>query len=337
MARRPKLAYRKVDDHQDNIDTDGYDEREADDAVPVSAELAAIRKELKRTPDESPDLLLDTGSVYLNKVMGTPDGIPFGRVLEIAGEESHGKTALALELAAMAQKQHAAHVVFYDAEGSFAAKWARARGVDTDNMHLVRTYNVTEEKKSRGDKLVRVRRQLNSAEIFTELKMLIERLHQTDPERPIVLVVDSIASLVTPGEHGKNIEDYTMRETPALAVFMSQLLRKWNPICRNNNVLMVCINQLRTKPGVAFGDPRYTPGGKALPFHASVRVRMARVKGGTVTSGGKPVGAKGVITNIKNKTSKERETCGFKIFFDMDGKKPSEYMDASKIKRDKKD
>ncbi len=318
--KRPRLPYRQQDD-----DTD----IPAPVLVPISVEIAKIRKGLKRDKDDSSITYLNTGSLYLNAVIGDPvHGIPFGRIIEISGEESHGKTALALELAGMAQRNNGAAVIMYDAEGSFEAVWAEARGLcTTENFHLVQTYMVKENNGSRHE--------LDSAEIFTELRMLVELLHNKAPERPIVLIVDSIASLVTPRESSKDIEDFSMRETADLAMFMSQLMRKWAPKCRNNNVLMICINQLRTKPGMSFGDPRYTPGGKALPFYASVRVRMARVKGGTVTGkGGVAIGAKGIITNVKNKTAKERAKCGFKIYFDLDGNTPSQYLDEKDIKRD---
>ncbi len=317
--KRPRLPYRQQEDNGDVS---------APAQVDVSVEIKRIRKGLKRDKDDSSITYLNTGSPYLNAVIGDPvHGIPFGRIIEISGEESHGKTALALELAGMAQRNNGAAAIMYDAEGSFDATWAEARGVcTTKNFHLVQTYMVKE--KNGG------RRELDSAEIFTELRLLVELLHNKDTERPIVLIVDSIASLVTPREGSKDIEDFTMRETPALAMFMSQLMRKWGPKCRNNNVLMICINQLRTRPGVSFGDPRYTPGGKALTFYASVRVRMARVKGGTVLQGGQPIGAKGIITNMKNKTAKEKAKCGFKIYFDLDGSRPSQYLDEKEIKRD---
>jgi len=101
--------------------------------------------------------------------------------------------------------------------------------------------------------------------------------------------------------------------------------------------MMICINQLREKPGFTFGDPRYTPGGKSLLFYSTVRVRMARVKGGKVIDQNrKTIGAKGIITNVKNKAgqeSTEGHKCGFKIYFSM-SKKPSQYIDPSKIKRE---
>ncbi len=318
--KRPRLPYRQ----QQEDDTD----IPAPALVTISAEIAKIRKGLKREKDDSSVTYLNTGFPYLNAVIGDPvHGIPFGRIIEISGEESHGKTALALELAGMAQRNNGAAAIMYDAEGSFDATWAEARGLcTTDRFHLVQTYMVKEKDGTRHE--------LDSAEIFTELRMLVELLHNKAPDRPIVLIVDSIASLVTPRESSKDIEDFSMRETADLAMFMSQLMRKWAPKCRNNNVLMICINQLRTKPGMSFGDPRYTPGGKALSFYASVRCRMARVKGGTVLQGGQPIGAKGIITNMKNKTAKEKAKCGFKIYFDLDGSRPSQYLDEKEIKRD---
>ncbi len=132
-----------------------------------------------------------------------------------------------------------------------------------------------------------------------------------------------------------HIDKRNMRTQMAIPLFLSSLLRRWVTLSRTKNVMVMLINQLREKPGVSFGNPSYTPGGKAIKFYCSVRAQIARVKGGRVTDkGGSPVGSKGVITNTKNKTgegSREGFRCGFKIYFDD---RTSEFMDEKEIKRE---
>lgn len=301
--------------------------------LPVSSQILKIRKKLNRKTAATTVVWLDTGFPYLNAVMGSEKyGIPFGRVSEISGEEGHGKTALALEIAGMAQQKNGAVVTLYDAESTFDPIWATARGLNIhEGFNLIQPYMVEEE-----DKGGMRRRLLDSGEIFEELEELSALIYKEDYERPQVLIVDSIASLIAPDEAAKHVHKQTMREMTALSRFLSVLFRRWTPIVKNYNVMMLCINQLREKPGFTFGDPRYTPGGKSLLFYSTVRVRMARVKGGKILQNGKAVGAKGIITNVKNKAgqeSTEGHKCGFKIYFSM-SKKSSQYIDPSKIKRE---
>ncbi len=320
--KRPRLPYRKL---------------KSDDAtvLPVSSHVLKIRRKLKRETAVNTVLWLDTGFPYLNAVMGSEkNGIPFGRVYEISGEEGHGKTALALEIAGMAQQKNGAVVTLYDAESTFDPVWATARGLNVhEGFNLIQPYMVKEEDKGGGKR----RRLLDSGEIFEEIEELSTMIYEEDYERPQVLIVDSIASLIAPDEAAKHVHQQTMREMTALSRFLSVLFRRWTPIVRNYNVMMLCINQLREKPGFTFGDPRYTPGGKSLLFYSTVRVRMARVKGGKVLDQNrKTIGAKGVITNVKNKAGREStegHKCGFRIYFSM-SKKPSQYVDPSKIKRE---
>ncbi len=326
---RPPLPYRKLKEKS-------VVQLQGDDVLPVSDHIKKIRKKLKRIAvgDSSTIQWLDTGFPELNAVMGSQEkGIPFGRVYEISGMESHGKTALALEIAGMAQRNNGAAVTLYDAETTFDVTWAKARGLNVDEgFHLIQPYMVKEEGKG-GESRHRL---LDSGELFHEVEELTTLIYEEDYKRPQVVIVDSIASLIAPEEAAKHVHEQTMRETTALSRFLSRLLRRWTPLVRNQNIMMICINQLREKPGFTFGDPRYTPGGKSLPFYSTVRVRMARVRGGKVLQGGKMVGAKGVITNTKNKAghgSVEGHTCGFKIYFAMT-QRSSQYVPASSIKRD---
>ncbi len=322
--KRSRLPYRTLDLEKQNNDDVGV--------LPISSEVAKIRRKLSRKTAVDKVQWLDTGFPYLNAVMGSENyGIPFGRVSEISGEEGHGKTALALELAGMAQQNNGAVVTLYDAESTFDPVWATARGLDiNENFHLIQPYMVKEDGKG-GTR----RRLLDSGELFEEIEELSALIYEKNYNRPQVLIVDSIAAMIAPEEAAKHVHKQTMRENLALSRFLSPLFRRWTPIVRNHNVMMLCINQLREKP-TAFGDPLYTPGGRSLRFYSTVRVRMARVKGGKVLSTtGKPIGAKGVITNFKNKAghgSIEGHKCGFRIFFSM-LKKPSQYIDASEFKR----
>ncbi len=320
--KRQRLPYRKLD----------LENQKGDDivALPVSSHVSKIRRKLNRKAAIDTVQWLDTGFSHLNAVMGSEKyGIPFGRVSEISGEEGHGKTALALEIAGMAQQKNGAVVTLYDAESTFDPVWATARGLNIhEGFNLVQPYMVEENKKSR--------RLLDSGELFEEIEELSTMIYEENYKRPQVLIVDSIASLISPEEAAKHVHEQTMRENTSLSRFLSRLLRRWTPLVRNYNVMMLCINQLREKPGFVFGNPRYTPGGMSLRFYSTVRVRMARVKGGKVLQNGKLIGAKGIITNHKNKAgqgSTEGHKCGFRIYFSM-SKKLSQYIDADKIKRD---
>ena len=271
---KTKLPYRRLPSD---------DEADVYDDFVVSDDVAKIRKKLKRTMvDDSRTIQwLDTGFPHLNAVLGSPSlGLPFGRVYEISGMPSHGKSTLAYEVAGMAQQNNDATVTLYDAESTYDPEWTTARGVNVrEGFNLIQPYMV-KEKVGKGKETRN--RLLDSGEIFEELEELTSMIYEKDHRLPQVLIVDSIAAMIVPEEAAKHVHEQTLRENTALSRFLSRLMRRWTPLVRNQNIMMICINQLREKPGFSFGDPRYTPGGKSLPFYCTVRARMARVKGGSI-------------------------------------------------------
>lgn len=289
------------------------------------AEAALIKKKLRHFTTLRPvRYWMDTGKSELNAVFGSEEkGIPYGKMIELSGFESHGKTALMYELAAYAQKD-GAEVGIVDLEWSWDAKWARQRGLDPNKVIVFRPeigtfYNETEERMTTGE------------EVFEEAELWLRRAHARNPEGRLFLGVDSIAAILPEEEAAAGIQEQNMRTKVSLASFLSRLLKRWVAMAANYNVMMPLVNQLRTAPG-AWGDPTYTPGGNAIRFYSAVRVRMRR-KGKKLLKGGKPVGIKGILANWKNKAgegSREGLTVGFKLYYD--GR--SKYVSADEIKSD---
>jgi RecA/RadA recombinase len=184
-------------------------------------------------------------------------------------------------------------------------------------------------KKLDAKKIKARQRLLTAEEMLEEAEVLAARVHRRMQESRILLVLDSVPALLTSAAAVAGITGQSRYTDNALAAFLSRLLRRWVAFAQTHNILMVFINQLRESPGTMFGDPTYTPGGNALRFYCHSRVRLWRVKGGRITKGGRMIGIKGTLTNIKNKLGGvEREQCGFKIYFS--GK--SLYLPTSEVK-----
>jgi recombination protein RecA len=275
----------------------------------VEAETALIKKKLKHFTSLKPvRYWLNTGHKGLNGVFGSEErGIPYGKMTELSGFESHGKTAKMMRLGALAQKD-GAEVGIVDLEWSWDPEWARSLGLDPDRVCVFRpeigTFGTESEE-----------RMTTAEELFEEAELWMRRAHRRRPNGRIFLGVDSIAAILTEEEAAAGIQDQNMRTKVSLAAFLSQLLRRWVAIAANFNVLMVFVNQLRVAPG-AWGNPEYTPGGNAVRFYSAVRVRMYR-KGKKLLKGGQPIGIKGVLSNWKNKAgggSREGMQLGWKLY-----------------------
>lgn len=264
---------------------------------------------------------LNTGWPHLNAVLGKRKmGVPWGRLLELFGENSHGKSALAWFIMSLAQKK-GARVILLDAENSYSKRWARTWGIDTDALYLVRPYlGFFGGKKPKYDKKGKLLNtpEMSSAEVLCdEVRALVRKLYREDNEAPILVVVDSVTALETNYEITVDMEGANMKSGVALAAFLSKLMKKWISLFATHNATAIIINQLRTKPGVSFGNPEYTPGGKATKFYAQSRVSIRRSAGGKLMKGSKQVGIKGIITNVKNKVGGlEYTKCSYKIYFD---------------------
>ncbi len=292
----------------------------------VNVEL--IRSRLKRVTFEQPaTYYLDLGD--LNTVFGDPDlGLAYGKIVELSGQSSHGKTALAIDTSAAAQEDGAA-VIWVDLENSFdqpslpdTGSWYTRRGLQchagdpskkvkpAKGFFLLRPYIA----EFPGEKEARL---ITGPELLQEAEQLLEALHKTQAYPKYFMVLDSIAAIETDSEADGELTDNNMHMTMNFPKFLNRLMKRWVSRMASRNCTVFCINQLREKPGVSFGDPKYTPGGNAVGFYAHVRCRIRRAGGGKIKVSGKMIGIKGIITNTKNKAGgQEGEQLGYKIFSD---------------------
>lgn len=211
-----------------------------------------------------------TGSLTLDLALGI-GGYPKGRIIEIYGAESSGKTTLALHAIAASQKQ-GGYVAFIDAEHALDPNYAKKLGVDTDNLILS---------------------QPDTGEQALEITEALIRSGAVD-----VIVVDSVAALVPEAEITGEMGD---SHIGLQARLMSQAMRKLSGVISKANATVIFINQIREKVGVMFGNPEVTPGGRALKFYSSVRLEVRR--GEQVKVGTELVGNKMNIRVVKNKVA----------------------------------
>jgi recombination protein RecA len=211
---------------------------------------------------------ISTGSIAVDAAIGI-GGFPRGRVVEVFGPESSGKTTLALSVIAQAQKRGGV-AAFIDAEHALDADYARRLGVDIDNLLVS---------------------QPDSGEQALEIAEMLVRSNAVD-----VLVVDSVAALVPKAELEGEMGD---SHVGLQARLMSQALRKLTAIVSKSKCCLIFINQIREKIGVMFGNPETTTGGRALKFYSSVRVDIRRIA--SLKDGEEVTGARAKVKIVKNK------------------------------------
>ncbi len=240
--------------------------------------------------------VIPSGSILLDKALGV-GGYPKGRIIEIFGPESTGKTTLALHAIAEAQKS-GGYVAFIDAEHALDAQYAQSLGVDIDNLVL--------SQPDTGEQALEIAEALIRSESIS------------------MLVVDSVAALVPEAEiSGEMGESHVGLQ----ARLMSQAMRKLSGIISKTNTTVIFINQIREKVGIMYGNPETTPGGRALKFYSTVRLDIRR--GEQIKDGTQVIGNEIKISVVKNKVAPPFKKTSVILYYGKGLSKVDEVIDLA--------